>query len=1027
MSDDRFAEEVAVERLVEARGVGLAREGDELVGLCVLCEAGEGLRIDQKANTWSCRSCGEGGGPVEWVMASRGVSRRHAIELLREGVTEGSGGRPPKRATTTQLEPLDEALSDDELLSVIVAFYHRTLLESAEPATFLASRSLANREAIDHFRLGYSNRTLGLRVPAANRKAGRALRRQLQRLGVWSDKGHEAFAGSLVVPVVDVAGQVVQLYGRKLRNDLRKGTRYHTWLADDARPLFNAPALLATDEVILAGSVIDALSFWCAGFRHVVGVDSVEGFDPTHLSALVDHGIGRVLIGFRRDEDGETAAKRTAEDLMGAGVECFRLTFPHGMDANDFVRASANPTDAIHDTLRGAIWMGKGTKKARRRQPPPEAAGPSPTPPPNESPSVEDLDEQPTADVDEERGPVFGPMLPAAPLGDVQPELGRDGDEMRITFGDRSWRVRGLAKNTSFDVLRVNVLVSVPAVERGQGFHVDTLDLYSARARASFAKEAAEEIGVEEKIVRRDLGRVFMAAEGLVDEAIRRAQEPQDTRVVLDDDERAAALELLRDPQLVERVVADFARVGMVGESTNCLVGYLATVSRLLDRPLAVIVQSTSAAGKSALMDAVLDFVPDEDLVRYSAMTGQSLYYLGEHDLAHKVLAIAEEEGAERASYPLKLLQSEGEVSIASTGKDNATGRLVAHPYRVKGPAAIFLTTTAIDVDEELRNRCVVLSVDEDRAQTRGIHDRQRRARTLDGILATNDRHKVLKAHRDAQRLLEPVAVVNPFADRLTFVDAITRTRRDHVKYLTLIDTIALLHQHQRERKTATTAAGQTVTYIEATVADIALANRLAHDALGHSLDELPPQTRRLLTALDEMVTGIAEGQEIDRDRVRFTRRQARERLGLGDTQLKVHLARLVELELVWAHRAERSGGFVYELAWSSDHDGDRFLPGLVDADTLEPGSGSATATEDRSGPKERRSGGGRPPVAGRSAPGRDAVSDPNPQANGHESAPDESENPERALGGGESDGGSNAQPGDVGTRPDGGEEGGER
>jgi hypothetical protein len=686
---------------------------------------------------------------------------------------------------------------------------------------------------------------------------------------------------------------------------------------------------------------------------------------------------------------------------MGAGVECFRLTFPHGMDANDFVRSSANPTDAIHDTLRGAVWMGKGTKKSPRGQPSPEAAGASPTPPPNESPSVEDLDEQPAAEADEQPEP----MLPAAPLGDIQPELGRDGDEMRITFGDRSWRVRGLAKNTSFDVLRVNVLVSVPAVERGQGFHVDTLDLYSARARASFAKEAAEEIGVEEKIVRRDLGRVFMAAEGLVDEAIRRAQEPTDTRVVLDDDERAAALELLRDPQLVERVVADFARVGMVGESTNCLVGYLATVSRLLDRPLAVIVQSTSAAGKSALMDAVLDFVPNEDLVRYSAMTGQSLYYLGEHDLAHKVLAIAEEEGAERASYPLKLLQSEGEVSIASTGKDNATGRLVAHPYRVKGPAAIFLTTTAIDVDEELRNRCVVLTVDEDRAQTRGIHDRQRRARTLDGILARNDRSQTLKVHRDAQRLLEPVAVVNPFADRLTFVDAITRTRRDHVKYLTLIDTIALLHQHQRERKTATTAAGQTVTYIEATVGDIALANRLAHDALGHSLDELPPQTRRLLTALDEMVTGIAEVQEIDRDRVRFTRRQARERLGLGDTQLKVHLARLVELELVWAHRAERSGGFVYELAWSSDHDGDRFLPGLVDAATL---TDSTTATEDRSGQKPGRSGGGRPPVAGRSGPGRDAVSDPNPQANGHEPASESPGSPECASGGGDDGGGSN-------------------
>ncbi len=82
-----------------------------------------------------------------------------------------------------------------------------------------------------------------------------------------------------------------------------------------------------------------------------------------------------------------------------------------------------------------------------------------------------------------------------------------------------------------------------------------------------------------------------------------------------------------------------------------------------------------------------------------TAFTGQSLYYLGEGDLAHRVLAIAEE-GAERAAYALKLLQSEGELSIASTGKGPATGRLITHEYRVAGPVAT-LTTTAADIDDD--------------------------------------------------------------------------------------------------------------------------------------------------------------------------------------------------------------------------------------------------------------------------------------------------------------------------------------
>ena len=159
-----------------------------------------------------------------------------------------------------------------------------------------------------------------------------------------------------------------------------------------------------------------------------------------------------------------------------------------------------------------------------------------------------------------------------------------------------------------------------------------------------------------------------------------------------------------------------------MGERTNKFVGYLAAVSRKLDRPLAVVVQSSSAAGKSRLMDAVLAFVPEEERVKYSAMTGQWLFYMGEMNFQHKILAIVEEEGASRASYALKLLQSEGELTIASTGKDPQTGNLVTQEYRVEGPVMIFLTTTAIEIDEELLNRCLVLSVNESREQTRAIH-----------------------------------------------------------------------------------------------------------------------------------------------------------------------------------------------------------------------------------------------------------------------------------------------------------------
>jgi DNA primase len=89
-----------------------------------------------------------------------------------------------------------------------------------------------------------------------------------------------------------------------------------------------------------------------------------------------------------------------------------------------------------------------------------------------------------------------------------------------------------------------------------------------------------------------------------------------------------------------------------------------------------VIVQSSSAAGKSSLMDAVLAFVPEGRRVQYSAMTGQSLFYMGETNPKNKVLAVVEEEGASPAEYALKLLQSEGELTISN----NQTTTTVVRP-----------------------------------------------------------------------------------------------------------------------------------------------------------------------------------------------------------------------------------------------------------------------------------------------------------------------------------------------------------
>ena len=940
---ERLKREISVERLAEARGIKLTRSGKELIGLCPFHDdRNPSLNIDPVKNVWHCKgACGEGGDVIEWVMRAEGVSFRHAVELLkREHFPLAAGPiQLVKRSTVPKLPPPVARDADDRALLVeIVDYYSRTLKQSPEALKYLASRGLQSSEIIDRFRLGFANRTLGYGLEERNRVAGAQMRSRLQRLGILRESGHEHFNGSVVVPVFNASGEVVEMYGRKITAKLREGTPLHLYLKGEHRGVWNEQALEASKEIILCEALIDALTFWVAGFRNVTASYGVNGFTADHRAAFAQYGTERVYIAYDNDEAGNKAAEKLAEELIGMGIECFRVEFPKGIDANEYARKVTPAAKSLGVLINRASWLGKGQRPAAGVALPAEAKAAA-----KEKIIMEEtpVPEPIAATVPTEE--VFSlaaasmSVLPMPPRvesqGDVQVEV--RGEDILMRQGEREYRVRGLHKNLSAELLRVNIRVMATDARGEMGLHVDTLDLNVSRPRMAFVRQAAEELGIKEEIIRRDVGKVLFKLEELRDEQIKQALQPKEKAVTLTDEERAEAMALLRDPRLLERIVEDFALCGVVGEETNKLVGYLGVVSRHLEAPLAVMVQSSSAAGKSSLMDAVLAFVPEEQRVQYSAMTGQSLFYMGETDLQHKVLAIVEEAGAQRASYALKLLQSEGELTIASTGKDPVTGRHITHEYRVKGPVMIFLTTTAIDIDEELLNRCLVLTVNEERAQTQAIHRVQREAQTIEGLLRRKDRDELLRLHRNAQRLLKPVSVVNPYAPGLTFLDSQTRTRRDHTKYLTLIRTIALLHQHQRPRK-AIQHNGKRLEYIEVTLDDIAVANRLTAEVLGRSLDELPPQTRRLLLLVDAMVAAECKRQQIERSEYRFSRRDVRAVTGWGDTQLRLHLGRLEELEYLLAHRGGRGQSFVYELAFAIEGDGNRpVMAGLIDVEKL--------------------------------------------------------------------------------------------
>jgi len=337
--------------------------------------------------------------------------------------------------------------------------------------------------------------------------------------------------------------------------------------------VFNRAALTpgACEELILCEALIDALTFWCAGLRNVTSVYGVEGVTDELIEAIQASGLARVLIAFDRDDAGERGAAKLAERLQALGIDCFRIVFPKGMDANEYAAKEQPAAKSLGLLVRKAEWMGKGQVPKRETIEPEVVAERDYLPPAVPSSAAAVAPPKPAA---EEEAPALpAAAVPSAPAADAPAQVSER--EAVLVFGEgkdaRRWRVRGLPKNLAVGVLKVNVMVSA---DDGR-FHVDTLDLYAARARAVFVQQASSELSIADGVLKTDLGRVLLKLEALQDEAIREVLPPKEpTAPSMTEADQAEALALLKLPDLMRRIVDDFDACGVVGERTNKLVGY---------------------------------------------------------------------------------------------------------------------------------------------------------------------------------------------------------------------------------------------------------------------------------------------------------------------------------------------------------------------------------------------------------------------------------------------------------------------
>ncbi len=764
------------------------------------------------------------------------------------------------------------SVEDQQWLERAVEHYHARLLQTPAAQDYLRARGVMAAEFVTSFRVGYSDGTLAEKLSPEGRRA-------LRRVGVLTGSGKELLRGCVIFPLV-AGGQVVDLYGRSIEG------RRHLYLPGERRGVFNPQGAQNTDEVIMAESVIDAAVLWSAGLRNVVPTYGTTGLTDEIVAHLVECRVKRAVLMLDMDDAGRAAASDMAQRLAAVNIDARSVELP-AKDAAEFIASGGTADD-----VRRILMLPKTTARSEAKS-------------------------------------------------TLQVETSNDGS-MLFAIDGREYRVRGLSP-VGLERLRVNVRLSVTdqsAIGNEQSamtrFHLDTLDLYQARARTLFAQSAAKLCGVNEQKVSADLLQMIEKLEAARLEMRRNGDGDSGHKdAPMTPAERDAALRYLKDPKLTERIVDDFRKCGLVGERATVLVGYLATVSRKLPKPLGLMIVARSGAGKSALQDALCQMVPPEEAVRVTRLTGQALFYKDPDSLKHKVLAIAEDEGAFGAVYSLRTLASDQHLSIAATRTDPQTGRLHTEHYEVHGPVVIIFTTTSPEAfDEETRNRFVQLTMDESVAQTRAILERQRRADTLEGVLEQATAEQVWRLHHNAQRLLRPLKVVNPYVEQLTYPEDRLLHRRDQKKYLGLIKSIALLHQHQREVKRAVRGDVE-IEYVEVTIADIALANELAQGVLALGLDELAPPVRGLYEELRKLCAQRADELKCRIDDVQLSRREIREATGWSDWQVRSYCRQLVEMEYLYATVNGNGRPCVYSLA-RAEETGIDGLRGLTDVSELQ-------------------------------------------------------------------------------------------
>jgi len=486
------------------------------------------------------------------------------------------------------------------------------------------------------------------------------------------------------------------------------------------------------------------------------------------------------------------------------------------------------------------------------------------------------------------------------------PKLNQTNPEQLIyENGVLNLTVLGGIRLEGLDRMRVTLKVELPESPRPALRH--NLDLYNDTQVEKLIRKTAEKLEVGTSVIAASISELTEQLEKYRLEQIKKQQEEQYVKKQLSSTEVEEAKAFLQSANLLQKTNDLIGKSGVIGEELNRLIMFVIFTSRKRENPLHVVSLGSSGTGKTHLQEKVGQLIPEEERIEITTLSENAFYYFGQRELKHRVILIEDLDGAENVMYPMRELMSKRKISKTIAHKNNKGETKTIHLV-VEGPVSVAGCTTQESIYEDNANRSFLLYLDESAAQDEKIMIYQRALSA--GKINKEEELKAATLLQNCQYILEPVKVVNPYAEYLQIPSNVLKPRRSNKHYLDFIETVTYYYQYQREQK-ADELTGEI--YIETTIEDIQEANKLMKEVLLRKSDEISGACRNYF---EKLKTWLKEERK-----TAFTNAQARSALRENHSNQKRYMLQLQESGLIHKGRGNKKKGYYYEVTSMEEYE----------------------------------------------------------------------------------------------------------